>query len=657
MKRTVFFDHYRLASEYDGTPVVMGRVGAATIYKASDLRSGAPVAVTLLPVASVASGERESFEEQGRAARLLDHMNIVRTVEFSRDDEDFVFVSEYPHGETVASWVTENGPMPPDAGLRVALQIVSALTAASFHRIHHRAIEPSNIMIVSGQTAEGGWPCVKLMNFAVAGSASAGPENGAAEFASPEQLKNGQVDFRSEIYSLGATLCFLLTGALYAAEPRSLQTRRFARPLRKVIAPMLRQIPEERPQDPIMVGQELRSCLQKVERRQSWARRFGIPFVPVSARPLKKRLVAVPPQSILAAAFEKPVAPGREVDPVVTTPTLWPRRILAAAAILLGAATVAAMLLPAPVSMILRRNHDSDALGIPVGVAQGSSAAAVPNSATPRVAENAEAAPAGAAPHRAMPFASPSSPDASEVASNQSTPTPSSSASQPVVATNHRLDAANEPSSPVPAPARASSPSSEEATARIVTANQSAAQTAPPTEGPQTVWERAAGSGAHPRIVTRNAASPADENNEDTSADQSVEQPNDSNDDQSSGSGAAVTSGNSKPRISSAPVPAKKRPAPYGARRDPRFAHYPPEEAGRSGRSPIHGSVRAQFAGMTPDGSLVLRFPNGETAIIPPPPGQYVPGHRVRRSRRVLIERRTMIVPPQPFVSVVPPDA
>ena len=54
--------------------------------------------------------------------------------------------------------------MPPDAVLRVAAQVVSALSAASFHRLTHRAIQPSNLLIVPGPTPEGGWPFIKLID-------------------------------------------------------------------------------------------------------------------------------------------------------------------------------------------------------------------------------------------------------------------------------------------------------------------------------------------------------------------------------------------------------------------------------------------------------------------------------------------------------------
>ena len=269
MKAATYFDHYRPAKDDDGSPVQIDMVGAATLYKAADGRSGAPVVLTLLPVDKVAEEARSSFEEQARATLLLDHVNIVRTVEFGREGDDYALISECPQGETLQTWVNENGPMPPDAVLRVALQVVSALSAASFHRVIHHGIGPSSIVIVPGQTAEGGWPAVKLMNFPTAGMTRGAETPAAAEFASPEQLGAGTVDFRSEIYSLGGTLCFLLTGSFYTAEPRSLQTKRFATPLRRLITPMLRQNPEERPQDPMLVAQELRSCLQRVERRQS----------------------------------------------------------------------------------------------------------------------------------------------------------------------------------------------------------------------------------------------------------------------------------------------------------------------------------------------------------------------------------------------------
>src|SRR6202790_2003887 len=190
MEQTTFAEHYRICAKGDGSPRELSRTGSAITYKAKDIRSGEPVALKLIPIASMDPAAREQFEEQVRAAQLLDHINIAKVCAFGVEDHHFVFVSEYLEGETADSWIAAHGPMALDAVLRIALHVVSALSAASFHGLTRRAIWPSNLMIVPGPTAEGGWPFV---------------------------------DFRSEIYSLGASMCFLLTGVAPSAGPIPLQ--------------------------------------------------------------------------------------------------------------------------------------------------------------------------------------------------------------------------------------------------------------------------------------------------------------------------------------------------------------------------------------------------------------------------------------------------
>ena len=101
----VFLDHYRLSRAADGTPVEIARNGPAITYKASDLKSGAPVALTVIPTVSVDPSERERFEQKARTAMLLDHANIAKTVAFGSSDDSLIFASEYPLGETVEAWV------------------------------------------------------------------------------------------------------------------------------------------------------------------------------------------------------------------------------------------------------------------------------------------------------------------------------------------------------------------------------------------------------------------------------------------------------------------------------------------------------------------------------------------------------------------------
>jgi serine/threonine protein kinase len=642
MKPNIYFDHYRSAKDYDGSPMQIGKVGAATLYKASDERSGAPVVLTLLPVDKIAEETRTNFEKQAEATLFLDHVNIVRTVAFGREGDDYAFISEFPRGETLKAWVDENGPMSPDAVLRVALQVVSALGAASFDGVVHRGISPANIVIVSGQTAEGGWPAVKLLNFPIAGMTRGEETPEASEFASPEQLGTGTMDFRSEIYSLGGTMCYLLTGSVYTAEPRSLQTKRFAKPLRRLITPMLRQNPQDRPQDPMMVAQELRSSLQQVERRQTLARRFGIPFVPVTTRRIRVPKPARP-KSILAAAFERPT-PAEPVSlPLARTRRFWPRG-LAVAAILLAAATVAAMLLPAPVSMILHRNRDVATIGVPVGVAQTTSS-------TPGTSTQSEppVAPSGAEPPGLGPNeltsgrANPPTRNTSEVA-----PIRSGTPSAQVVS--------NQPPAPPTPPATAPITVGATANREVSTAanaSSSTGQTASDhfsaTEPPAPAEDHSNGSdGATspklpPHVAARSEAESPDNSAEDRTSKR--------DDDEQADAGASH--GGSKNK---SPNTTTRHRAVAQVRRALPVEPFSPNDEPRYGR---RGSFRAEFAGLTPEGGIVLRFPNGQMAVVPPPPGEYIPGqHHPRRARRVIIERGIMVAPPPPpSAPVFPPDA
>ena len=295
MGSTTFSKHYCVCIREDGTPRELTRLGSVVTYKAIDYRSGHPVALRVIPLTSVDQAAREQFEEQARAAQKLDHINIAKIFDVRIEDEHIVFVTEYLQGETADAWIVAHGTMAPDAVVRIGLQVVSALAAAMFHELTHRSIQPSNLMIVPGTNPEGEWPFVKLLNFGLAGLKLYSEENEprelvptiAPQFASPEQLQDGTVDFRSEIFSLGATMCFLLTGAVPlagipnesgVAERELPSVGKIPRAIRKVLRRMLRHNPDERPQDPVVFAEELHKCLQKVESRHP-ARHFGGPLV------------------------------------------------------------------------------------------------------------------------------------------------------------------------------------------------------------------------------------------------------------------------------------------------------------------------------------------------------------------------------------------
>ena len=664
----VYLEHYRLTTRTGGTPVEIGRNGPAITYRASEQKTGAPVALTIVPVDSVDPAEIDHFEEQGRAAMLLDHINIAKTIAFGRTDDSFVFVSEYPPGETVEAWVKANGPMPPDAVVRIALQVVTALGAASFHELTHPAIQPGNLVIVRGKTAEDGWPFVKLTHFALAGLKSAPgspePDLSASEFASPEQLLQDRVDFRSEIYSLGATMCFLLTGVFYSAYPRSPQTKRFARPLRTLIAKTLEDDPALRPQNPVSFTEELRNCLAAIDRRIGLQRRFGIPFSAVARPPRRPRFrkrKLTPLVAPIAAAIAEPEPEPDAVD-VLPVPAPIPRRRFrygwAIAAALFIAGLCAALLLPEDVvTSVLHRNKEPKTIGVPVGVPESTPATAIVQNSPVLSAP----APAKSSPQTDVaPVVAGPSPQAIANAPKQAVAQPQSVAeskqeSTPAASQHARgsadeaFVASNAPATSNPAPPDSSGQSSETEPHVAPVPQQDNAAANQPDASPQTVIAKnSTGEAAPPaeapdENVSRRSETPTQDENEGQSRSDSVVESKPDNNSDADTSSQAV-----KPRI--------KKPATTTHRstssRVPRALPADPPNR-RAG-----GTIRARVVGITPAGNVILQLPNGERAIVSPQDADSYsrPDAAPRRPRRVIIERRIYpppdyAVPYQPFDS------
>ena len=355
MEHTTFLKNYRIRLKYDGSPYEPDRDGPAISYEAVDDRTAEPVSVTLIPAESIDPSKQEQFEEYLSVAQKLRHANIAKVLDFGREGDDYAYVSERLPGETLSSWVRTHGPMAADATLRIGEQVVSVLSSAGFHKLPYPSIQPSDIMLVPGQTAEGSWPLVKVTNFGLP-ALMANPEPQLAESkmskepASADQVPGNQQfsqptrDIGSEIYSLGGTLYFLLTGAAVSAEAlqQGPKVSGFPKPLGALLSRIMHRDPDQRPKDLLVVTEMIRRCLEKIERRRELSDRYGIPFrtnVPRRTEARPRRLA---------------------------------RTAVAVCALLVLAAAIAPLVFPESIGKIIRGSHISKPVGVLIGVPESS---------------------------------------------------------------------------------------------------------------------------------------------------------------------------------------------------------------------------------------------------------------------------------------------
>jgi len=193
----------------------IGEGGMGAVYRGIQISLNRPVAVKLLPE-SLAKNKSfvERFHREARAAAALNHPNIIQVYDAGEQDGTHYFAMELVGGETVAAKVERNGPMLEAEAVAVAMSVAAALHHAwTKAKLIHRDIKPENLIV----TSDG---MVKVCDLGLAKSVGqdsnltvSGTMMGTPHYIAPEQARGeSNVDTRADIYSLGASLYFLLTG-------------------------------------------------------------------------------------------------------------------------------------------------------------------------------------------------------------------------------------------------------------------------------------------------------------------------------------------------------------------------------------------------------------------------------------------------------------
>ena len=192
---------------------ILGKIGTggmADVYKAKDHKLNRFVAVKVLkPEFREDTTFIQKFRSEAQAAAVLTHPNIVNVFDVGDDNGVYYIVMELIEGITLKEYISKKGRLSVKEATSIAIQVSMGLEAAHSHGIVHRDVKPQNIIIsMDGK--------VKVTDFGIARAASSNTISsnvmGSVHYSSPEHVRGGYSDEKSDIYSLGITLYEMVTG-------------------------------------------------------------------------------------------------------------------------------------------------------------------------------------------------------------------------------------------------------------------------------------------------------------------------------------------------------------------------------------------------------------------------------------------------------------
>jgi serine/threonine protein kinase len=186
--------------------------GMGQVFQARHISLDKLVAVKILPPIWSKPENIERFLQEARIACRIEHRNVVRIFDVGRDGGLYYIVMQYVDGPDLKKWVDERGGLAPwREAVRIGRAAAQGLAAIHRHRLVHRDVKPRNIMVAQDGR-------VLLMDFGLVRAEGesdltrTGEMVGTPVYMSPEQSRGDPLDGRSDVFSLGSTMYFLLAG-------------------------------------------------------------------------------------------------------------------------------------------------------------------------------------------------------------------------------------------------------------------------------------------------------------------------------------------------------------------------------------------------------------------------------------------------------------